>query len=478
MSSFKTTIGLEVHVELKTASKTFSPSPVNYGDPANENTNVIDWGYPGALPNANKGALEYGMMAALALHANITKNVHWDRKNYFYPDNPKAYQITQQDVPIASGGYVEINLPNGNPKKIGITEMHVEEDAGKNSHLVNEGFSLVDLNRQGTPLIEIVSEPNISSPNEAYLYLEKLRQLIQFTGISDVKMQEGSMRVDINISVHPVGTPGLGTKVEIKNVNSFQYAKKALAYEEKRQRQVLLSGKEVRQQTRRFDEKTNSTILMRIKEGSDDYRYFPEPDLAPIKISENWINKIKKRIPESAENRIKRYTNTYHLSSYEAKILTQTLEMANFYDKTVKLGADPKKTANFLIGDVNAFLNKTQLDITQTKITPTNLASLIKLITEGTISNKQGKKVFQAITKGKNPNTFVHEKNLIQISDPGQLIPLISKILNGNQKSVNDYNKGKDRAIGYLTGQVMRETHGNANPRIAHKLLLQELNKK
>lgn len=475
MSSFETTIGLEVHVELKTDSKAFSPSPVNFGDAANENTNVIDWGYPGVLPSANKRALEFGMMAALALNAKITRHVHWDRKNYFYPDNPKAYQITQQQTPIGRDGYVEIRLYDGSTKKIGITELHVEEDAGKNSHAANEGYSLVDLNRQGTPLVEIVSAPNISSPQEAYLYLEKLRQLIQFTGISDVKMQEGSMRVDTNISVRPIGAKEYGAKVEIKNVNSFQYVKSALAFEEKRQQQVLLSGKKIRQQTRRFDEATNSTILMRLKEGSDDYRYFPEPDLPPIEVSDEWIDQVRSQLPEDAWSRIDRYTGQYGLSQNDAKVLTQTLEMADFYDQMVDLGADPKRSANYLIGDVNAFLNDTQLDLQDTKITPENLAGLVKLIEQGTISTKQAKKVFNAITEGQEPNAYVKSHGLVQLSDPKQLTPIISGVLDNNQQSVDDFKGGKDRAIGYLTGQVMKQTHGNANPKVVHQILVEQL---
>ncbi|EHN58379.1 MAG: Asp-tRNA(Asn)/Glu-tRNA(Gln) amidotransferase subunit GatB [Oenococcus sp.] len=477
MSSFETTIGLEVHIELKTKSKAFSPSPVNFGDPANENTNVIDWGYPGVLPSANKAALEGGMMAALALNAQISRDVHWDRKNYVYPDNPKSYQVTQQQTPIGHDGYVEIQMPDGQTKRIGIKELHVEEDAGKNSHS-GKGYSLVDLNRQGTPLVEIVSQPDITSPEEAYLYLEKLRQLIQFTGISDVKMQEGSMRVDINISVRPIGAAKFGTKVEIKNVNSFQYARNTLIYEEERQREELMAGHTIGQETRRFDEPTKSTILMRVKEGADDYRYFPEPDLPPIHVSDAWIDEVRSRLPEAAATRVHRYMTEFGLSDKDAAVLTQTLEMANFFDQTVANGADPKRAANYLIGDVNAYLNETQLDLQNTKLTAVNLAELIKLIDDGTISTKQAKKVFTAITEGKDPKAYVTENGLVQLSDPSKLTPMISQILDNNQQSVDDFKGGKDRAIGYLTGQVMKSTHGNANPKVVHELLLAELSKR
>ncbi|QAS69516.1 Asp-tRNA(Asn)/Glu-tRNA(Gln) amidotransferase subunit GatB [Oenococcus sicerae] len=477
MSSFETTIGLEVHVELKTKSKAFSPSPVNFGDPANENTNVIDWGYPGVLPSANKAALESGMMAALALNAQITRNVHWDRKNYVYPDNPKSYQVTQQQTPIGHDGHVQIKLSDNQIKQIGIKELHVEEDAGKNSHS-GKGYSLVDLNRQGTPLVEIVSQPNIASPDEAYFYLEKLRQLIQFTGISDVKMQEGSMRVDVNISVRPIGAPHFGTKVEIKNVNSFQYVRTALAYEEQRQRDELMAGHTIGQETRRFDEPTKSTILMRVKEGADDYRYFPEPDLPPIHVSDDWIEEVKLHLPEAAEKRVDRYTSDFGLPEKDAEVLIQTLEMSNFYDETVANGADPKRAANYLIGDVNAYLNDTQLDLQNTKLTPENLSAMIKLIDDGTISTKQAKKVFTAITDGQEPKAYVEAHGLVQLSDPTKLTPMINDVLDNNQQSIDDFKGGKDRAIGYLTGQVMKATHGNANPKVVNQILLTELKKR
>ena len=392
--NFETTIGLEVHVELKTHSKIYSPTPVEFGDEPNANTNVIDWAYPGTLPTLNKGVVRDGIMAGLALHAQISKHMHFDRKNYFYPDNPKAYQVTQSETPIAHDGWIEIEV-DGKKKKIGIKEMHIEEDAGKNTHTSN--YSYVDLNRQGTPLIEIVSKPDIASPEEAVAYLEALRQRIQFTGISDVKMEEGSMRVDTNISIRPIGSDKFGTKTEMKNINSFNFVRKALNFEQQRHEKVIMSGGTIAQETRRFDEATGETISMRTKEGSDDYRYFPEPDIPPLEVSDEWIQEIQDAMPEMPGERRARYTNDLGLSEYDAMVLTQTKEMSDFFEATIALGADPKKAANYLMNDVNSYLNDKQVDLQDTKLTPANLAGMIKLIDDGTISSKMAKKVFKGI---------------------------------------------------------------------------------
>lgn len=476
IKNFKTTIGLEIHVEMKTNSKLLSPAAVNFGDAPNQNTNVIDWGYPGVLPVVNKRAVEFGMMAALALQMEITRDIIWDRKNYIYPDNPKSYQTTQQANPIGTNGSVEIDLDDGSKKTIAITEIHVEEDAGKNSH-GDDGYSYVDLNRQGTPLLEIVTAPDISSPDEAYIFLEKLRQIIQFTGISDVKMQEGSLRVDANISISPIGSNQLGTRVELKNVNSFSYLKTALQFEQERQAKLLLSGNQVNQETRRYDDSSKSTILMRSKDDAQDYRYFPEPDLAPVHIDDDWISQVQEQLPQSIDQRIERYQQEYDLSAVDAGVLTQTLEMANLYDATVEAGAEPKRAANYLISDVNAYLNDKQIDLNDTKITAVNLATMLKLIEDGTISTKQAKQVFTAITEGLEPKEYVKEHQLVQLSDPSQLTPIIVKILEANQQSVQDYKNGKDRAVGFLTGQIMKETQGNANPKIVNQILMTELEK-
>ncbi|KPN80827.1 Aspartyl/glutamyl-tRNA(Asn/Gln) amidotransferase subunit B [Apilactobacillus kunkeei] len=472
--NFETTIGLEVHVELKTNSKIFSPSPVQYGVDPNLNTNVIDWGYPGVLPSTNKGVVKSGIMAALALHAEVEKHPHFDRKNYFYPDNPKAYQITQKDTPDAHDGWIEIEV-DGKKKKIGIEEMHIEEDAGKNTH--GNKFSYVDLNRQGTPLIEIVSKPDIASPDEAYAYLEALRERILFTGISDVKMEEGSMRVDVNVSIRPYGQKEFGTKVELKNLNSFNYVRKGLAYEEKRQQRVIMADGEIQQETRRFDETTGKTVLMRVKEGADDYRYFPEPDLPALDITDAWINEINDSMPEMPASRRQRYVNDFGLKDYDAMVLTQTKEMADFFDAMIKLGADPKMASNYLQVNVNAYLNDEQKDLSETEITPENLATMIKLIEDGTISSKMAKKVFKGITEGKEPKKFVEDNGMVQLSDPAQLQPIIDEVLSNNPQSVEDFHNGKDRAIGFLVGQIMKQTRGKANPQVVNKLLMASINK-
>ncbi len=473
--NFETTIGLEVHVEMKTKSKAFSPAPVQYGAEQNTNTNVIDWGYPGVLPEVNKGALEFGMRAALALNCEITKDIHFDRKNYFYPDNPKAYQITQAQTPIGTNGWLEIELEDGSKKKIGIEEMHVEEDAGKNTHNP-DGYSYVDLNRQGTPLIEIVSKPDIASPAEAYAYLTRLRQIIQFTGVSDVKMEEGSMRADVNISVRPIGSDKFGTKTEMKNLNSFDHVRKGLEYEAKRQQQVLLAGGKVQQETRRFDENTGETILMRVKEGASDYRYFPEPDLPPIHISDDWINEVKASIPEMPDKRRERYVNDWGLSDYDASVLTQTLEMSDFYNETVANGADPKLAANWLMVEVNAYLNANKLELGQTALTPAHLAGMIKLIQDETISSKIAKKVFkEIIVNDTDPKAFVEAKGMVQLSDPAKLQPIIDEVLDNNEQSIEDFKNGKDRAVGFLVGQIMQKTRGKANPKVVNKLLMASL---
>ncbi|MDD6893047.1 MAG: Asp-tRNA(Asn)/Glu-tRNA(Gln) amidotransferase subunit GatB [Lactobacillus sp.] len=473
--NFETTIGLEVHVELKTHSKIYSPTPVEFGDEPNANTNVIDWAYPGTLPTLNKGVVRDGIMAGLALHAQISKHMHFDRKNYFYPDNPKAYQVTQSETPIAHDGWIEIEV-DGKKKKIGIKEMHIEEDAGKNTHTSN--YSYVDLNRQGTPLIEIVSKPDIASPEEAVAYLEALRQRIQFTGISDVKMEEGSMRVDTNISIRPIGSDKFGTKTEMKNINSFNFVRKALNFEQQRHEKVIMSGGTIAQETRRFDEATGETISMRTKEGSDDYRYFPEPDIPPLEVSDEWIQEIQDAMPEMPGERRARYTNDLGLSAYDAMVLTQTKEMSDFFEVTIALGADPKKAANYLMNDVNSYLNDKQVDLQDTKLTPANLAGMIKLIDDGTISSKMAKKVFKGILDGEEPAAYAEKNGLVQLSDPAKLQPIVDDVLANNQQSIEDYKNGKDRAVGFLVGQIMKQTRGKANPGVVNKLLMKALNEK
>ena len=473
---FETVIGLEVHVELKTDSKIFSPSPAHFGAEPNTNTNVIDLGYPGVLPVVNKRAVEWGMKAAMALNMTVARESKFDRKNYFYPDNPKAYQISQFDQPIGENGWIDIEV-NGETKRIGITRAHLEEDAGKLTH--KNGYSLVDLNRQGTPLIEIVSEPDIRTPEEAYAYLEKLRSIIQYIEVSDVKMEEGSMRCDANISIRPYGQDEFGTKTELKNLNSFTFVKKGLEYEEKRQEQVILAGGTIEQETRRFDETTGTTKLMRVKEGSDDYRYFPEPDIVPMIISDEWMEEVRKTIPELPDARQKRYQEELGLPAYDAHVLTLTKEMSDMFEKTVSLGADPKLASNYLMVDVNAYLNKVQKELSETKLTAEGLAGMIKLITDGTISSKIAKKVFaELIEHGGDAEKIVKEKGLVQVSDSGQLLAWVNEALDNNPKSIEDYKNGRDRAIGFLVGQIMKASKGQANPQMINKMLLEEIAKR
>ena len=473
---FETVIGLEVHVELKTDSKIFSPSPAHFGAEPNTNTNVIDLGYPGVLPVVNKRAVEWGMKAAMALNMTVARESKFDRKNYFYPDNPKAYQISQFDQPIGENGWIDIEV-NGETKRIGITRAHLEEDAGKLTH--KNGYSLVDLNRQGTPLIEIVSEPDIRTPEEAYAYLEKLRSIIQYIEVSDVKMEEGSMRCDANISIRPYGQDEFGTKTELKNLNSFTFVKKGLEYEEKRQEQVILSGGVINQETRRFDETTGTTKLMRVKEGSDDYRYFPEPDIVPMIISDEWMEDVRKTIPELPDARQRRYQEELGLPAYDAHVLTLTKEMSDMFEQTVALGADPKLASNYLMVDVNAYLNKVQQELKDTALTAEGLAGMIKLITDGTISSKIAKKVFaELIEHGGDAAQIVKEKGLVQVSDSGQLLAWVNEALDNNPKSIEDYKNGRDRAIGFLVGQIMKASKGQANPQMINKMLLEEIAKR
>ncbi|MCC5895891.1 MAG: Asp-tRNA(Asn)/Glu-tRNA(Gln) amidotransferase subunit GatB [Alkalibacterium sp.] len=476
--NLETVIGLEVHVELKTESKMFSPSPAHFGAEPNTNTNVIDWGHPGVLPVVNKQAIEFGMKAALALNCKIATHTKFDRKNYFYPDNPKAYQISQFDQPIGYDGWIEIEV-NGETKKIRIERVHLEEDAGKNMH-GEDGASYVDLNRQGTPLIEIVSEADMRSPEEAHAYLETIKQLIQFTKVSDVKMQEGSMRCDANISLRPFGQEEFGTKAEIKNLNSFSYVKKGLEYEINRQEKVLNAGGELQQETRRYDETTGGTLLMRTKEGSSDYRYFPEPDIPNLEISEEWISEARESLPEMPKERQARYVKEYGLPAYDAVVLTATVEMSDFFQETVEHGADPKQASNWLMGEVSAYVNSEQIELLDTALTPKALAEMINLIADGTISSKIAKKVFkELVTKGSDDvKVFVEEKGLVQLSDPSKLIPIISETLDKNEQSIEDYKNGKDRALGFLVGQIMKQTKGQANPGMVNKLLKEELDKR
>lgn len=475
--NYETIIGLEVHVELKTKSKIFSASPNEFGAEPNSNTSVVELGYPGTLPVLNKQAVEYAMKAAMALNCEVATDTKFDRKNYFYPDNPKAYQISQHDKPIGENGWIDIEV-NGEKKRIGITRLHLEEDAGKLMH-TGDGYSLVDYNRQGTPLVEIVSEPDIRTPEEAYAYLEKLKSIIQYTGVSDCKMEEGSLRCDANISLRPVGQEKFGTKTELKNLNSFNFVQKGLEYEVIRQEQVLSSGGVIEQETRRYDESTKETILMRVKEGSDDYRYFPEPDLVALHIDDDWKERVRADIPTLPDERKKRYVEELGLPAYDAQVLTITKEMSDFFDGTVEAGADAKLASNWLMGEVSAYLNSENKELHDTALTPEGLAGMIKLLKDGTISSKIAKKVFkELIENGGDAEKIVKEKGLVQISDEGTLRKMVGETLDANPKSVQDYKEGTERAIGFLVGQIMKASKGQANPQMVNKILIEEIKKR
>jgi aspartyl-tRNA(Asn)/glutamyl-tRNA(Gln) amidotransferase subunit B len=473
--NFEMVCGLEVHVELKTNTKIFCGCSTEFGSPPNSQTCPICLGHPGVLPVLNKQAVEFGMKASMALNCEIASITKFDRKNYFYPDSPKAYQISQFDKPIGEHGWIDIEV-NGEKKRIGITRIHLEEDAGKLTHSEYGDYSLVDFNRVGTPLIEIVSEPDIRTPEEAYAFLEKLKAILEYTEVSDCRMEEGSLRCDANISLRPVGQEEFGTKAEIKNLNSFAHVQKGLAYEEIRQAEVLNAGGEILQETRRWDDVNKKTILMRVKEGSDDYRYFPDPDLVDFHIDEEWKERVRATIPELPDARQQRYMSQLGLSSYDAGVLTQSKAMAEFFEVGLTYNASPKLLANWLMGEINAYLKAADKEIGDVPLTPEALAQMIALIEKGTISNKIAKDVFkELIEKGGNPETIVKEKGLVQISDEGEIRKMIIGILDQNQPSIDDFKAGKEKAIGFLVGQVMKASRGKANPQLVNQILLEEI---
>lgn len=475
--NFETIVGLEVHVELKTDTKIMSPAPAHFGAEPNMNIHVTDLAYPGVLPTLNKQAIEYGMKASMALNCEIAPVMNFDRKHYFYPDNPKAYQISQDERPVGSNGWIEIEV-EGKKKKIRIERVHLEEDAGKLTHS-DYGYSLVDLNRQGTPLIEIVTEADIRSPEEAYAFLEKLKAIIQYTGVSDVRMEEGSLRCDANISLRPFGQKEFGTKTELKNLNSFNFVRRGIANEVERQEKILLAGGEIQQETRRYDEATGQTVLMRVKGSANDYRFINDPDLPEVHIDQEWIDRVRAEIPELPDARKERYVKELDLPEYDAGVLTLTKEMSDFFDATVNAGADAKLASNWLMGEVSAYLNAEQKELHDTALTPEGLASMIKLIVDGTISSKIAKKVFkELIEKGGDAATIVKEKGLVQISDEGALLKIVTETLDANEQSIEDYKNGKDRAVGFLVGQIMKATKGQANPQLVNKILLEEIKKR
>lgn len=475
LQKYETVIGLEVHVELHTKSKIFCGCATSFGAPANTNTCPICLGHPGVLPVLNRQAVEYAMKAAMAINCEIADWCKFDRKNYFYPDSPKAYQISQYDQPIGRNGWIDIEV-DGKTKRIGITRLHLEEDAGKLTHVDGGYASLADFNRVGTPLVEIVSEPDIRSPEEAKAYLEKLKSIMQYCDVSDVKMEQGSLRCDANISIRPYGQEQFGTRAELKNMNSFRGVQRGLEYEQMRQADVLDGGGEVVQETRRWDEAQGKTISMRGKEEAHDYRYFPDPDLVRVQLDEEWKARVRATIPELPDARQARYMREYGLSSYDAGILTASMQLADFFEDSLKYTTDAKSSANWIMGELLGYLNANNLALEDVKITGQGLGEMIQLIEKGTISSKIAKTVFKSmIDSGKRPQQIVEEQGLVQISDEGAILAIVDQVIAANPQSVEDYRGGKDKAIGFLVGQIMRETKGKANPGLVNRLLLERL---
>ncbi len=476
--NFEAIIGLEVHVELKTETKIFCACSTAFGAEPNTQTCPICAGFPGMLPVLNQKVVEFAIRAGLVLNCEIANYCKFDRKSYFYPDLPKAYQISQYDLPICKKGYLDINI-DGNKKRIGITRAHLEEDAGKLIHqgtITSTAFSLVDLNRSGVPLLEIVSEPDMRSSSEARAYIEKLRSLMLFAGVSDCKMEEGSLRCDANISVRPQGQKELGVRTEIKNLNSFRALEKAIDYEIKRHIDVIDDGDELIQETRTWDEEKQVTRSMRSKEEANDYRYFPDPDLPPVRISKEWIEQTRSSLPELPDEAQERLIEKYGLSAYDASIITLGPEYLAFFDECVNICHDAKPVTNWMMGELNKLLNQNNMDISLCKIKPRMLVKMLELIDDGTISGKMGKTIFEEMfNTGKTPELIIEEKGLVQISDEDVLSKIIVDIIQKNPGAVEDFKNGKKKAVGFFVGQVMKTTKGQANPAMVNKILMKKL---
>lgn len=468
---YEVVIGLEVHAQLKTKSKIFAPDKNEFGQEPNSLTSPITLGMPGVLPVLNKECVNMGILTGLALNCEIPSRCKFDRKQYFYPDLPKGYQISQYDEPICVNGYLDIN-----GKRIGITRAHLEEDAGKLVHagadgLAGSSYSLVDLNRAGTPLLEIVSEPDMRSSEEARNYMEELRDIVRYIGVCDGNLEEGSMRCDANISIMPKGSKEFGTRAEIKNVNSFSALQRAIEYEIERQIEIVEEGGQIVQETRLWDDNSRETRSMRGKEDAHDYRYFPEPDLMPLEISREWVQRIKDSMPELPAQKRARYQGL-GLSEYDANVIVEQMGLALFFDKVLELGATPKIAVNFIMGEIAAYLKEDHIEITDTKLTPENLAELISLIEKGTISNNIGKQIIIEMMKdGTKASAIVEKKGLSQITDEGAIKEIVQKIVDANPAQVQAYKNGKTNLLGFFVGQVMKETKGRANPKTVNELL-------
>jgi aspartyl-tRNA(Asn)/glutamyl-tRNA(Gln) amidotransferase subunit B len=486
LEDYEIVIGLEVHAELKTDTKIFCGCSTKFGGEPNSQVCPVCLGLPGALPVLNEKALEYTILAGLALNCEIAEYSKFDRKQYFYPDSPKAYQISQYDLPFCKKGWIEIEADNAAPgvtKKVGITRVHLEEEAGKLVHsgsgIMDSSFSMADYNRCGIPLIEIVGEPDLRSPKEARDYLEKLRTLLLYTGVSDCKMEEGSLRCDANISLRRKGETQFGILAEIKNINSFRSVQAALEYEAERQAELLDAGEKMIKQTRGWDDSKGVTAFMRSKEEASDYRYFPEPDLLPVRVPGERVTELAKRLPEMPDSRKKRYIELWGLPEYDANLISSSRQMADYFEEVVGLYNQPKVVGNWLMGELSRLLNQDHLEFDQVKIKPADLAKMLSLIDKGTISGKIAKTVFEEMFfTGKDPKVIVEEKGLVQISDTTELENMAQRIIEANPQSVSDYLSGKEQALKFLIGQMMKETKGRANPGIVNDILKQELAKK
>ena len=472
---YEVIIGLEVHAELSTKTKIFCSCPTKFGAAPNTQTCPICMAMPGTLPVLNEKVVEYAVKAGLATNCEISRNSKNDRKNYFYPDLPKAYQISQYDKPLCEHGYVEIDTKEGK-KKIRLTRIHIEEDAGKLNHDEFAGGSLVDLNRAGVPLIEIVSEPDLRSSEEVEAYLRKLKAILEYIEVSDCKMQEGSFRADVNVSVRKKGDPKLGTRTEMKNMNSFRSITRAIEYEIDRQIDVIEDGGEVEQETLRWDDVSGKTFPMRDKEDAQDYRYFPDPDLVAIKLSEEYIENIKNTLPELPESRKERYLKEYGLSEKDANIITSSKYLSDLFEGAIKVCNNPKAVNNWIISDISRILNETEMEPIEIPFDSRQLGKLIILIDKGTISSSIAKKVLvEMFEHPRDPEDIIDEKGWVQISDEGTIKEVVLKVLEANPQSVADYKGGKDKALGFLVGQAMKETRGKANPQMLNQMFLEEL---
>lgn len=470
--NYETVIGLEVHLQLATKTKAFCGCSTKFGQRPNSQTCPVCLGFPGSLPVLNEEAFHFSVKVALALNCKIQDLIKFDRKNYYYPDLPKNFQISQYDMPLSYDGLVDLTTKNGGIKKVRIKRVHLEEDAGKLLHPEGEDYSLVDFNRSGMPLLEIVTEPDIDSPQEAYDYLVKLKSILQYLKVSDCDMEKGSLRCDANISIRPALEKKLGTKVEVKNMNTFKGVRQALEYEAKRQALSLEDKEKIIQETRLWDADKQLTISMRSKEEAEDYRYFPEPDLVPFVVDKAMIQKIREELPELPEARTNRFVDEFGLSDYDANILTGDIDTADYFEECAKLYKNAKAIANWLIGDIMAKLNEKAIGAKELKLSPTSLTGLLKMIDSGAISGKIAKEVLsEAIETGASPQEIVEKRGLSQISDTGMLEEVARAVLAREEKTVNDYKGGKSNAFTFLVGQVMKETKGKANPKLVNGIL-------